>query len=137
MNIIINDKVIISKVTIEDIYSAFEGLPEITWIPVILEDGDDYIQALANRRCGIVEARLYSGDSFRHYRGKTAEEDNRLMLCNEHTDQPITIRQKNVLSTQTMRILFTDFLNTSRISQCVIWEDVTMEFDSEYLVDKS
>ncbi len=136
MNIIINEKVIINNVTIEDIYATFEGLPETTCIPVILENGDDYVQALSSRKAGVIEARFYEGDSFRHFRGKNITEDRSLAVLNGHTDSPITVQKKNILSTQTMRIVFTDFYRYKELSSCLIWDDVTQEFDDEHLIDE-
>lgn len=136
MNLIINDKVIIKDVTVEDIYSTFDGLSEITWLPVILENGEDYIQALSCRKYGILEARFYNGDSFVHYRGRNTMLGKDYSFYNTHTDCPLTIYEKNRLSTQTMKIAFTDFFKNCALSSCVLWDDVTGEFDDEYLIDK-
>ncbi len=136
MNLIINDKVIIKDVTVRDIYSTFDGLAETTWLPVILENGDDYIQALSCRKFGILEARFYKGDEFVHYRGRNTITGNDYSLYNIHTDYPLTIYEKNRLSTQTMKIAFTDYYRDQVLSNCVLWDDVTCEFDDEYLMDK-
>ncbi|MBQ4485898.1 MAG: hypothetical protein II936_02695 [Oscillospiraceae bacterium] len=128
MNIIINDKIIIKDVTVDDIYSTFDGLPESTCIPVILEDGDNYVQSLSTKRFGMLEARFYNEDGFSHFRARDITDDSSYIVMNSHTESPFRMMTKNRLSTQTMRIVFTDFLLKRTLSSCVMWDNVTSEF---------
>lgn len=70
MNLILNDKLLYTNVSREELYDTFDSINEKSYKIVIIEDTDSgsYVQTVCNKFDGVLEIRIYSGAAFRHYR---------------------------------------------------------------------
>lgn len=133
MKLLLNNKLIYPNVNCEELYDAFDGINERIYNIVILEDGDSdsYIQTVCNKFEGVLEARIYSGPAFRHYRCEiscgAAETDNRERRIPTALFT-MTVRQKQVINVSTIKKIMLHSIenNTIDIDKGYSW--VEMDF---------
>lgn len=108
MNLILNNKLLYMNVGGEQLYYAFDSINEKSYNIVIVEDNnsDSYVQTVCNKFDGVVEARIYSGVAFKHYRGEfiTGVDDfdnkKRKISTNLFT---MTVEQKQIINVSTIK----------------------------------
>lgn len=128
--ILIHDNKIISRSpNSEEINNIIDRLAPNKYEPIILESETtgNYIQLLCSKENGIAESRIYSGESFEHYRAfKDSEESH--MVSIQATAFKMNVETKYLLDSVLLKKLMIDFLNTENLSNKIEWCNITDEF---------
>ena len=130
MKLILNDKVICTVVNAEDIYNAFDDMGR-SYNTVIIEDdaSGSYIQVVCSMLDGVLEARIYQGNYYKHYRAEIcsgeAGFDEKIRLL----DTPaftIKVPQKQVINSCTIKKILIQFLTAKDICGNCKWVETAL-----------
>lgn len=130
MKLILNDKVLYATVNADDIYNVFDGMGRSYNIVIIEDDASDsYMQAVCSMPDGVLEARIYKDNDYKHYRAEICsgeadfDEKKRLLDTPAFT---VKVPQKQVISSCTVKKILIQFLTEKDICGNCKWVETEL-----------
>ncbi len=129
MILILNDKILSSSATIDDIYNVLDKLM-YNYNVIVLENETtgNYIQLLCSKYSGIAEIRIYNDNGFVHLRAYSKINFKEELVKLKTPNFVMEVQNKYVLSMMILKRLMIDFLNQEEPSKRINWGIMTDEF---------
>ncbi|MDE6592854.1 MAG: hypothetical protein K2K57_07320 [Oscillospiraceae bacterium] len=130
MKLILNNKILHTTVNADDIYNAFDGMGRSYNIVIIEDDASDsYMQAVCSMLDGVLEARIYENNDYKHYRAEICSEEADFDKKIRMLDTPaftIKVPQKQVINSCTIKKILIQFLTAKNICGNCKWVETDL-----------
>ncbi len=130
MKLILNDRVLYNTVNTDDIYNAFNNMGRSYNIVIIEDDASDsYMQAVCSMLDGVLEARIYKENDYKHYRAEICsgglDFDEKIRLLDTPAFK-VKVPQKQIISSCTIKKILIRFLTEKNICGNCKWVETEL-----------